>query len=151
MNKSDIIRRKAKLIGSDDITAVINICKWAEQSGFYGMSLAIASSVSKALEMALEFSTHNQHFEAFKKSDSIKRFLKRSETVSNILVLCRDGKKRKLINVVDWFANLQFNISEDIEFALQHEAKINTLHNIQLEAERVAINSKRISQKLKVA
>ena len=126
---SEVIRRKSRMIGSDDLQTAANLCRWAEQAGFHGPQLQVAEGLAKAFDAVLELSTRSQHYEAAKKAKSIEYVLKRSERVAGMSVDCRDGRKRKLAQVVSWFADRHFRIAQDIADALDAEA---------LEAARVA-------------
>ncbi len=121
---SEVIRRKSRMIGTDDLQTAANICRWAEQGGLRGPALQVAESLATAFDSTLHLSTRSQHREAAKKASSILYVLKRNEKVQNLTVDCRDGRKRKLKDVVAWFADRHFRIADDIEAALDAEAEV---------------------------
>jgi hypothetical protein len=145
---SEVIRRKSRMIGSDDLQSAMNLCKWAEQAGFRGPNLVVAESLAPAFEGILELSTRSKHYEAAKKAKSVEYVLKRNDRVQGILVDCRDGRKRKLIQVVSWFADRQFRIAQDIMEAEESEAKVRATAAV---ADAASKNAERVSTKLQVA
>jgi hypothetical protein len=149
---SEVIRRKSRMIGSDDLGTAANLCKWAEQAGFRGPNLVVAESLAPAFEGILELSTRSKHWEAAKKTASVLYVLKRNERVANILVQCRDGRTRKLSEVVSWFMSTHFKIAQDILEAKEGEAEIAAkAANVRAAAEAALQNAERVSTKLQAA
>lgn len=122
--QSVIIDRKGRRVGSDDMTAAANLCKWAEHSGLHGASLTAASGVAKGLEAAVQLSLEGEHRDAAKKALSVNYVLRRGpgERVGRLKVDCRDGRQRPLSRVVEWFAAIHFRIADEIEAARDAEA-----------------------------
>lgn len=149
MPMSEVIRRKSRMIGSDDLQTAANICRWAEQGGLRGPALQVAESLATAFDSTLELSTRSQHREAAKKASSVLYVLKRNEKVANLLVDCRDGRKRKLKDVVSWFADRHFRIADDIEAALDAEAiAAAKAAELRAVAEKASENATRVATKL---
>lgn len=151
----EILRRKSKMIGSDDIRTALNICKWSAEGGLKGSALITAEALAQTFEEVLLLSTRNNHYEAGKKSKSIQYILQRNSTVANLIIPCRDGKNRHLIEVLSWFSGLQFKIAKDIEEAEQLEAiqnaKLLEIKKIRVMAENVHQRAMIVANKLKVA
>ncbi len=144
---SEVIRRKSRMIGSDDLQTAANLCRWAEQAGFRGPVLQAAEGLAKAFDSILELSTRSQHYEAAKKAKSVEYVLKRNERVAGILVDCRDGRKRKLKDVVSWFADRHFRIAQDIMEAEENEAVIAAkAAELQAAADSANQNAERVSK-----
>ena len=119
---SEVIRRKSRMIGSDDLRLAAGLCRWAEQAGLRGPALKVAEGLATALESCVELSTHDRHFEAAKKAASVMYVLNRNDRVAGILVDCRDGRKRRLSAVVQWYSDRNFAIAADLAAAEQAEA-----------------------------
>lgn len=120
--ESVIIDRKGRKVGSDDMNAAALVAKWGEQAGLRGPLIEVATSVSQACEAAVSLALDGQHRDAAKKAASVQYVLKRNERVGGLKVQCRDGRTRRLADVVSWFASVHFKIADDIESAQEREA-----------------------------
>lgn len=136
--ESEVIRRKSRMIGSDDLNTAANVCRWAEQAGFKGTDLTVAEGLAKAFEAILALSQTSQHYEAAKKAKSVEYVLKRNDKVSKMTIDCRDGRKRKLAQVVSWFADRHFRIANDIAEAQETEARMAEIRKNAAEAKAKA-------------
>jgi hypothetical protein len=120
--ESVIIDRKGRKVGSDDMGSAALVAKWGEQAGLRGPLIAVANSVSQACEAAVSLALDGKHRDAGKKAASVQYVLKRNERVGGLKVTCRDGRQRRLADVVSWFAKVHFKIADDIESAQAKEA-----------------------------
>jgi len=136
--ESEVIRRKSRMIGSDDLQTAANVGRWAEQAGLKRPTLAAAEGLAKAFDSILALSQSSQHYEAAKKAKSVEYVLKRNERVAGLLIDCRDGRKRKLAQVVSWFADRHFRIANDIAEAEEHEARMAEIRKNAAEAKAKA-------------
>jgi uncharacterized protein (DUF1684 family) len=149
---SEVIRRKSRMIGSDDLSTAANVCKWAENEGIRGPMLQMAASLAKAFEDTLLLSAQSKHYEAAKKAKSTEYVLKHNSRLARLSIPCRDGKRRTLDKVVGWFADRHFRIAQDIEEAQASEAKIAAqVAEIQAVADAAQKNADRVSTKLQAA
>lgn len=150
--ESEVIRRKSRMIGSDDLQTAANVCRWAEHSGLKGPTLAAAEGLAKAFDSILALSQTSQHFEAAKKAKSVEYVLKRNERVAGVLIDCRDGRKRKLAQVVSWFADRHFRIATDIAEAQEYEARIRAkAAETKAKAAEVIAKGEQMLKEVKVA
>lgn len=149
---SEVLRRKSRMIGSDDLTMAVNICKWAENEGIHGQLLQVAQSLAEAFEETLRLSLRNKHYEAAKKAKATEYVLKRNPRLAKLNIPCRDGRRRTLDQVVGWFADRHFRIADDIVNAQESEAKIAAQNaEIKAIADAAKANADRVSTKLQVA
>jgi hypothetical protein len=130
---SEIVRRKSRMIGSDDLQIAANMCRWASQSGIRGSALIAAEGLVKAFDSILALSKSSNHYEAAKKCKSLEYILKRNESLGRLNIPCRDGKSRKLIDVVSWFADRHFRIANDIAEAEETEARMSEIRKAAAE------------------
>lgn len=149
---SEVIRRKSRMIGTDDLQTAANICRWAENEGLRGPALQAAEALAKAFDSILVLSQTSQHFEAAKKAKSVEYVLKRNERIQNLSVDCRDGKKRKLAQVVSWFADRHFRIAQDIAEAQEAEAIIQAkADELKAVADKAVASTKKLVAKVRAA
>jgi len=149
---SEVLRRKSRLIGSDDLNTAVNICRWAENEGIRGPLLQTAAILANAFESTLRLSAQSKHYEAAKKAKSVEYVLKHNPRLAKLNIPCRDGKRRTLDLVVEWFADRHFRIASDIEEAQANEAKIAAkAAEIQAVADAALLNAERVSTKLQAA
>lgn len=149
---SEVLRRKSRMIGSDDLGTAANICKWAENEGIRGPMLQVAASLAKAFEATLILSAQNNHYEAAKKAKSTEYVLDHNPRLAKLNIPCRDGKRRTLDKVVGWFADRHFRIAQDIEEAEANEARIAAqAAELQAVADAAHANAERVSTKLLAA
>jgi len=136
--ESVVLDRKGRKVGSDDLHNAALIAKWAEQSGLRGPALQAASGIAIALDAAIALSLQGLHRDAGKKAASCAYVLKRNEKVGTLKVQCRDGKTRKLGQVVEWYAGVHFRIADDIEAAQEKEAEMAETRRRNAELKRQA-------------
>ena len=120
--ESVVLDRKGRKVGSDDMGSAALIAKYAEHAGIRGNNLDVAAGLALAIEAAVSLSLNGKHREAAKKAASCNYVLKRNEHVGKLKVNCRDGRERKLSDVVGWFAGVHFRIADDIDAAVAKEA-----------------------------
>ena len=129
--ESVIVDRKGRRVGMDDMQASASVAKWADQAGLRGPALLAASGIATALEAAVRLSLDGSHRDAGKKAASCAYVLKRNERVGGLKVRCRDGRERKLQQVVEWYATVHFKIADDIE-AKQAAEEIQRQERLEL-------------------
>lgn len=139
--ESIILDRKGRRVGSDDLNAAANIAKWAEQAGLRGPALQAAAGIAVALEAAVKLSLVGAHRDAGKKAASCAYVLNRNERVQKLKVQCRDGRTRKLGQIVEWYASVHFRIADEIEAAQVQEAQVAEARKIKAELKRQAFEA----------
>jgi hypothetical protein len=136
--ESVIIDRKGRKVGSDDIAAAALVAKWAEEAGLRGPQVQAAAGIAIALENAVELSLKGEHRDAGKKAASCAYVLKRNAKVGTLKVQCRDGRTRKLAQVVEWYASVHFRIADEIEAKQAEEAELRETRKRNAELKRQA-------------
>lgn len=123
MPESIILDRKGRKVGSDDLNAAALVAKWGKEAGLRGSLVDVAGSVAQACEAAVGLALDGAHRDAAKKTASVQYVLKRNERIGALKVQCRDGRTRRLADVVGWFSKVHFKIADDIESAKESEAQ----------------------------
>lgn len=139
LTKSAIIDRKGRRIGSDDLMAASNVCKYAEHGGLHRNLLQVAVSVGIGLEAAVQLALKGEHREAGKKVQNVMYVLNKehAEPVGNLKVDCRDSKIRKVKDIAIWFAGVHLRIADEIDAERANEAE-RELERLQRKASRLA-------------
>lgn len=119
MKESEILRRRGRMVGSDDLLTSADICRYGV--GLRGYEIELAKDFSEELEDIIEFSTANRHMLASREARRLGYILKEHDGIANLNIFCRDGKRRKLIDVVFWFAGCHKRIALDIKDAEEDE------------------------------
>jgi hypothetical protein len=119
--ESVILDRKGRKVGSDDIRTAAMIAKFGEEAGLRGPLVQVATNVAQACDAAVALALDGAHRDAAKKAASVQYVLKRNERVGKLKVTCRDGRQRKLSDVVGWYASVHFRIADDIDAARDRE------------------------------
>ena len=139
--QSQIIDLKGRPVGGEDLTTAALMLQWAEQSGYKGTDLKVATAVSQGLRVAVEMSERGAHQAAGKQAGNCLWVLKKNKELCTkqnrrnlgcLEVQCRDGQNRQLGNIVEWYAGVHSRIHEQIEAAKIAEAE--ELANAELEA-----------------
>jgi hypothetical protein len=140
LSQSAIIDLKGRAVGSEDMEQAALMLQWAEQSGYKGTDLNVATAVAKGLRVAVEMSKRGEHEKSAKQAGNCLWTLKKNRelctkqnrrNLGSLEVKCRDGQIRKLGNIVDWFTKIHSRIHEQIEAAKVVEAE--ELANLELE------------------
>lgn len=147
--ESVVIDRKGRKVGSDDLRAASLVAKWSEEAGLRGPMVQAASGIAIALEAAVDLSLKGEHRDAGKKAASCAYVLKRNDRVGKLKVQCRDGRTRKLAQVVEWYAGVHFRIADEIEAKQAEEAEIAETRKRNAELKRAA--AKAIAEGEKIA
>ena len=116
------IDRRGRKVGSDDILAAATVCSWPEEAGLRGVLCDVALATSKALKIAAEWAAEGRHEEAAKKATSCAYVLTRNERVGKMTLMCRDGKRRTVAQVAEFFGKAHFAITSQILDAKKNEA-----------------------------
>lgn len=116
------IDRRGRKVGSDDILAAATVCSWPEEAGLRGPLQEVAVSIAKALKIAASWAAEGRHEEAAKKAASCAYVLKRNERVGKLSLQCRDGKRRTVAEVAEFFSKAHFAIVSQIAEAKTAEA-----------------------------
>lgn len=141
LSQSQIIDLKGRPVGSEDMETAALMLQWAEQSGYRGSDLKVATAVAQGLRVAVEMSQRGEHEKAGKQAGNCLWVLKKNKELCTkqnrrnlgcLEVQCRDGQIRKLGNIVEWYAGLHSRIHSQIEAAQAIEAE--ALQNAELEA-----------------
>ena len=137
---SQIIDLKGRKVGSEDFETAMMLLKFCENDGFRGASLVIAANVALGLGVAVQHANHGNHEAAGKQAGNVLWVLKKDRTNSaqrnykalgSMVIECRDGQKRKLGDMCEWYMGIHLRIAEQIAAAKQDEA--NALANAELE------------------
>jgi hypothetical protein len=136
--ESVVIDRKGRKVGSDDLHNAALVAKWSEEAGLRGPAIQAASGIAIALDAAIALSLQGLHRDAGKKAASCAYVLKRNEKVGTLKVQCRDGKTRKLSQVVEWYAGVHFRIADEIEAKREEEAEMAETRRRNAELKRQA-------------
>jgi hypothetical protein len=136
--ESVIIDRKGRKVGSDDLQSAALVAKWAEEAGLRGPQVQAAAGIAIALDAAVELSLQGAHRDAGKKAASCAYVLKRNAKVGTLKVQCRDGRQRKLAQVVEWYATVHFRIADEIEAKQAEEAELRETRKRNAELKRQA-------------
>lgn len=136
--ESVILDRKGRKVGSDDALQAARIAEWSEHEGLRGAQREVALGIAQALKAAVDLALDGQHRDAGKKAASCAYVLKRNERVGKLKVQCRDGRERKLAQVVEWYGNVHFKIADDIEAAQAREAEMAETRKRNAELKRAA-------------
>lgn len=138
--ESVVIDRRGRKVGSDDALQAARIAEWSEQEGLRGPAKEVAAGIAVALRAAVALSLDGQHRDAGKKAASCTYVLKRNERVGKLKVQCRDGRTRKLAQVVEWYGNVHFHIADDIEAAQAAEKEwLTRRRNAELKRQAAAV------------
>jgi hypothetical protein len=139
--QSTIIDLKGRPVGSEDLESAALMLQWAENSGYKGKSLTIASNVALGLRLAVELSLRGEHEKAAKQAGNVLYVLKKDRVnskqgnyrcVGDLVIDCRDGQKREVGAICTWFMGVHNRIHEQINQAKAEEAE--ALANSELEA-----------------
>jgi hypothetical protein len=149
MPQSEVLDRKARKVGSDDMQSAALVCKWAENAGLRGPNLAVAASIAKAFEAAVALSLDGQHRDAAKKAASAQYVLKRNEHVAKLKLQCRDGRERKIGQIAEWYASVHFRVADEIDAALEAEAKAAEERRLEAEQRRASKEAARAAAESK--
>lgn len=117
------IDRRGRKVGSDDVLAAATVCSWPEEAGLRGALCQVAEATAKALKIAAEWAAEGRHEEAAKKAASCAYVLKRNERVGKLSLQCRDGKRRTVAEVAEFFSKAHFAIVSQIAEAKKAEAE----------------------------
>lgn len=118
---SEILSRKGRLIGSDDLQAVADFCRFGEEGGLEGRDLTVAKGLVLTCEKAIKLAAEGQHSEASKVAFSADYVLSRNNRVAFSKVECRDGNVRPIIGILSHYAKTQKRIGAEVEAAKQSE------------------------------
>lgn len=138
--QSAIIDLKGRKVGSEDMEQAALMLQWAEQSGYRGTDLDVATAVAQGLRVAVEMSERGEHQASAKQAGNCLWTLKKNRelctkqnrrNLGSLEVQCRDGQTRRLGNIVEWFTGVHSRIHEQIEAAKVTEAE--ELVNLELE------------------
>jgi len=147
--RSEIYRRRGRLVGSDDIRSVIMVLKFGDEAGLSGKLVQLASDIAQGLDEASRLILQEgNHFNGSKKARSCRAILKNNKSIKNLKVTCRDNKERSVMEVVTWYSNVHFRVAKDIWNAEQREARLAAQ---KLRAIEVSEQIKTFEDNLKVA
>jgi hypothetical protein len=139
--ESQVIDLRGRRVGSEDFRTAAMMLQWAEQAGYRGTSLVIASNVAQGLLTAVGLSEKGQHEAAAKQAGNCLWVLKNDrvhsknanhKAIGSMVIDCRDGQKRAIGQIVEWFTGVHFRIHEQIQQAKTAEAE--ALATAELEA-----------------
>jgi hypothetical protein len=128
--QSVIIDLKGRKVGSEDLRQASLRLSWADQEGFRWPALLQADGISKGLILAVELAEKGEHLKAAKQAGNCLWVLKKNrelahrqnhQCLGSLVVECRDGRKRKIGDMVEWFASVHERIAEQIEEAAELE------------------------------
>jgi len=119
--ESEVLRRKGRRVGSDDIGAAALAAKYAAEAGIRKEDADVGTLVATALKEAQLMALHDNHRDAAKKVKSCIALVKHRKALGSLKVTCRDKSSRKLIQVLNFFSRVHFNIASDILAALEAE------------------------------
>lgn len=139
LKASEIIDRKGRRVGSDDLMGAANVCKFAEHGGLHRNLVQVACSVGIGLEAAVQLALRGEHREAGKKAQNVLYVLNKeiNAAIGNLKVDCRDSKIRKVIDMTKWFVGVHLRIADEIEEARAEEDE-RELERLQIRASRLA-------------
>jgi hypothetical protein len=134
---SQIIARKGRLVGSEDMEAAAKKLQWVENETnehgahlFRGKTLDVAAQLSRALLEAVNLSFADKHEEAAKKAGNCLYVLGKDKQnaikfnrryLGGLSIDCRDGQRRKLGDMLEWYMSTHFRIAEQIAAATEYE------------------------------
>jgi hypothetical protein len=140
LTQSEMLSRKGRLIGSDDLQAVITACRYGQESGLTGTDLLVASGVALSCEKAIKLAAEGKHLEAAKAAGSALYVLKRANRVAHTRVECRDKNVRPIIGVVTHYTKTQSRIGDEVEAARKSEADTAKRTEAFLAAQEAGLN-----------
>jgi hypothetical protein len=121
--ESQVIDLRGRRVGTEDFNTAATMLQWAEQAGYRGTSLKIAANVAQGLRVAVELSEKGQHEAAAKQAGNCLWVLKKDRgnaqtanhrALGSMVIDCRDGQKRAIGQIVEWFTGVHFRIHEQI-------------------------------------
>lgn len=121
LKESEILRRKGRRVGSDDIGSAAMAAKYGTEAGLRKVQADIGTQVAVALEEAQAMALQDNHRDAAKKVKSCIALVRHHRDLSSLKIVCRDRQERKLIGVLNFFARVHFNIASDILAAQEAE------------------------------
>jgi len=122
LSESEVLKRKSRMVGSDDMTNAANCLKYAEHEGLHGPALQVAHAAAVGLQTAVQYSTRNRHRDAAASAGASLYSIRRNERVAKMKVQCRDGQHRTVQKVLEWYTGVHGRIAGEIEAALDKEA-----------------------------
>ena len=141
LTQSAIIDLKGRKVGTEDLEQAALLLQWAEQSGYKGSDLTVATAVAGGLRVAVEMAERGEHEKAAKQAGNCLWTLRKNRELCNkqnrrnlgsLEIQCRDGQTRRLGNIVEWFAGVHSRIHDQIEAAKATEDE--ELANLEMES-----------------
>jgi hypothetical protein len=123
-----VIDRKARKVGSDDMTSAANVLKYGKEAGLRTSragevsEVELAATLAQGIQSALSMSLAGDYEGSMQKAYFCLHTAKENPRVGGLKVDCRDGKERRVIDVLGWFANNRQKVVEDIAFAKEEQA-----------------------------
>jgi hypothetical protein len=148
LTESTLIDLKGRKVGSEDLAQAGLMLKWCENEGFRGTSLRIAGNIALGLEKAVQLSLLGNHEAAAKQAGTVMYVLKKDQVNSkkgnykalgSIRIECRDGQRRAIGDVTEYYMSVHFRINEQIVKARENEAA--ELEAAELEALQFAMKA----------
>jgi hypothetical protein len=124
------IRSKCRFVGKEDLGTASNLLRYAQDAGFRGTTVDVASTIALSLDLAVLLAAENKHEDAAKKAASalgVLRTQRHTAKIQNARVLgdikfvCRDGKERTIGAILRWYSECHFKIAAQITEALEYE------------------------------
>lgn len=145
--KAEIISRKARNIGSEDMATVAHELQWLECEGFRGVVLEKAQEMSMNLLKAVSFAQSGEHEEAGKFAGYCLHGIRNNRdycrskgyrSLWDIEVNCRDGEVRKMGEMVKWYMKLQYRVAGQVDRAAEGETSFVEVIDSEEGIEKVA-------------
>ena len=114
LSEAEILRRKTRLTGSEDLRNVIQALRYAEAALNFNEEIDAANEIADELESALGLTTTHDHLGGSRVAAQTLSLLHAEAAVSSLKVQCRDGKQRPVGIIVRWFADVHCRIAATI-------------------------------------
>jgi hypothetical protein len=131
--ESIILTRRSRVVGSDDLTSICSSLKWLEmefgpngehpvpKAEFQRLGL-VAQGVIAGLEAAIAASRQDDMEAAAAAAGRTLYGLKRQPRLARLQVVCRDGQRRGVGQIIEWYIKTRLQFLERIQAAKAAEA-----------------------------